>query len=199
MPLPTPANRRHLHTRNISFAGYEREDGLFDIEAHMTDTKTYAFNNDWRGAVTPGMALHEMRVRVTVDEHFLVHEVQAVTENSPFAICPDIAPAYAALKGLTMGPGWRQGIRERVGGVAGCTHITELLYPMATVAFQTITPLRRHRDRSADAGSNPFGKKPAVLNTCHAWGQNSSVVKKYASAYYTGADSEAQSAIVKSD
>ncbi len=186
MPLSTPAPRKHLHTRTIHFAGYEREDGWFDIEAHLTDTKTYAFRNSWRGEMKPGMALHEMLVRVTIDEHFVVQKVEASTENSPFAICPAIAPNYASLKGLKMGPGWREGIRKHVGGVEGCTHITELLYPMATVAFQTIMPLKRHRADAPDNEVAAFGKKPVVLNTCHAWAQDSPVVKEVAPDYFTG-------------
>ncbi len=184
MPLSAPAPRRHIHTRTISLQGFERDDGLFDIEAHMTDTKTYAFLNDWRGEITPGQALHEMWVRVTVDAQFTVQQIEAVTDNSPFAICPDITPNYQALVGLKMGRGWREGIKERVGGVAGCTHITELLYPMATVAFQTITPLQKHRRNLPDSDMSHMGKKPVVLNTCHTWAEDSPVVKEKLPQFY---------------
>lgn len=188
MPLSTPEPRTHIHTRTISFSGYEREDGLFDIEAHMKDIKTYAFRNNWRGQITPGMPLHEMLVRVTVNAEFVVQSVEACTDNSPFEMCPDITPNYSALKGLVMGRGWRERIRERVGGVAGCTHITELLYPMATVAFQTIMPLQKHRNNRPDSDVSHLGKRPVVLNTCHAWAQESPVVKENVPEFYTGED-----------
>jgi hypothetical protein len=42
MPLPAPQARSHLHTRAVVFRGYHREDGLWDIEAALIDTKTYA-------------------------------------------------------------------------------------------------------------------------------------------------------------
>ena len=45
MPLSAPSARKKLHTRNIELNGYLREDGLFDIEAHMTDIKTYSIDN----------------------------------------------------------------------------------------------------------------------------------------------------------
>lgn len=184
MPLPPPTKRQHIHTRSIHFAGYEREDGLFDIEAHMTDTKSYAFGNNWRGTIEPGEPLHEMLLRVTVDENLTIQAVEAATENSPFAMCPDITPNYRALAGVTMGPGWRQAIRQRVGGVEGCTHITELLYPMATVAVQTIKPLQNHRRRLADSDSRRHQGRPFVLNTCHAWAEDSPVVRDNAPDYY---------------
>jgi len=65
--------------------------------------------------------------------------------NSPFEMCPNITPNYKALIGIQMGPGWRKAIRMKVGGVQGCTHLTELLFPMATVAMQTIWPLSRKK------------------------------------------------------
>ena len=40
MPLSEPAAARLLHLRDISLRGYHRADGLFDIEAHIRDTKT---------------------------------------------------------------------------------------------------------------------------------------------------------------
>ena len=184
MPLTNPVSREHIHTRQINFAGYEREDGLFDIEAHLTDTKTYAFSNNWRGSIEPGVALHEMLLRVTINDKFTIVDIEAVTDNSPFAMCPDITPAYKTLIGVVMGPGWRKNIRERLSGIKGCTHLTELLFPMATVAIQTIRPLQNHRRRQADSDSRHSTSKPFVLNTCHAWAEFSDVVKENAPNYY---------------
>ncbi|MDX1490904.1 MAG: DUF2889 domain-containing protein [Pseudohongiellaceae bacterium] len=186
MPLSPPSARERKHTRAITIEGFEREDGLYDIEAHMTDIKTYTFSNKWRGDITPGEALHEMRVRVTVDDNFVVHQVEACTDNSPFPLCPDITPNYEALKGATMSRGWRQRIKEVVGGTAGCTHITELLYPMATVAYQTIFPIKRKR--AEESGTPKSTKRPGVINTCHAWAEDSPIVKVQAPDFYTGKD-----------
>ena len=190
MPLSPPVKRKHIHTRSIKFAGYEREDGLFDIEAHMTDTKTYEFENLWRGKIPVGEALHEMLLRVTIDDTFLIHDIEAATDNSPFAMCPDIAPNYRKLKGLRMAAGWRQAVRSVVGGTNGCTHLTELLFPMATVAIQTIKPLQNHRRRKADSETARYQGKPFVLNTCHAWAEDSPVVQQNAPDWYRPAEDQ---------
>ena len=42
MPLSPSAPRQLMHNRAIECRGYEREDGLWDIEGHLVDTKTYA-------------------------------------------------------------------------------------------------------------------------------------------------------------
>lgn len=185
MPLPEPTQRQPIHTRQIQLQGYEREDGLFDIEAHMTDVKAYAFRNKWRGSIEVGEPLHEMWLRLTIDSDFVVHDVAAATDNSPFEVCPDITPRYQSLIGLRIGPGWRKAIRERVGGVEGCTHLTELLMPMATVAIQTIRPLQNHRRQLADSDASADKRgRPFVLNTCHAWATHSPVVRDNAPDYY---------------
>lgn len=187
MPLPEASPRKHLHTRTIEYRGYEREDGLWDIEAHMTDVKTYEFTNNWRGTVAIGEPLHEMLLRLTIDDNFEVRDVAAATENSPFEMCPDIAPNYKKLIGITMGPGWRKAIRTRVGGTDGCTHLTELLFPMATVAMQTIWPVKAKR-RKKPVEEQSSNRRPPVLNTCHAWSTDSPVVRDNAPKFYTGAD-----------
>lgn len=188
MPLPDPAPRRHIHTRAIDYRGFERGDGLFDIEAHMTDKKTYTFKNNWRGEVPAGEPLHEMLLRVTIDKDFVIQDVVAATEYSPFQMCPEITPVYKSLVGIKMGLGWRKAIRMKVGGVQGCTHLTELLFPMATVAMQSIWPLVRHRKNQADSAVEESNKPPVVLNTCHAWSTDSVVVKENAPKFYTGSD-----------
>lgn len=171
MPLSPPAPREKLHDRTIVLEGFRRTDGLFDIEARLTDTKTYAFDNEDRGEITPGTPLHGMLMRLTIDEEMRVVACEADTEHGPYTMCPAITPNFASLAGLKIGPGWMRGVKERVGGVKGCTHLVELLGPMATVAFQTMTVLRRGRPIDPD-------QPPALLNTCHAYAADSEVVAK---------------------
>jgi hypothetical protein len=152
----------------------------------MTDKKTYQFSNNWRGEVPIGEPLHEMLLRVTIDDNFVIQDVIAATEHSPFEMCPSITPVYKSVIGIKMGAGWRKAIRMKVGGVQGCTHLTELLFPMATVAMQTIWPLLRHKKNKADSDVGTSDKRPVVLNTCHAWSTDSPVVKENAKKYYTG-------------
>ena len=58
-----------MHTRHVECRGYERDDGLWDIEGHLVDTKPYDMPNDDRvsGKIAAGEALHEMWIRLTVD------------------------------------------------------------------------------------------------------------------------------------
>jgi hypothetical protein len=171
MPLSPPAKREKLHDRTIVLEGFRREDGLFDIEARLTDTKTYTFANEDRGEIRPGEPLHGMLMRLTIDEELRIVACEADTEYAPYTLCPAITPNFATLAGLRIGPGWLRAAKERVGGVKGCTHLVELLGPMATVAFQTTVVVRR--DRPVDPA-----KPPALLNTCHAYAADGEIVAR---------------------
>ncbi len=182
MPLSKPALRKKIHTRSIELNGYHRDDGLWDIEAHMTDIKTYDIENQWRGGISAGEPIHEMWVRLTVDDTFLVTDVEAVTDNSPFQMCPAITDAYKQLIGIRIGRGWRRAINEKVRGKNGCTHITELLAPLATVTFQTLMGnIQKNASQQAESKKHI---KPMVLNSCHAWAEDSEVVKMHLPEYY---------------
>ena len=180
MPLSAPAPRKLEHLRDIQLRGYVREDGLVDIEAHLTDTKTYGFPSEHRGQVGPGDPIHGMWVRMTINEDMLIVACEAASDHTPFAVCTGATPAFANLAGLSIGPGFNRAVNERVGGVLGCTHLREVLAQMGTVAFQTMWPLRNRRQaaqRKAEADGAPR-RRPTLLGTCHAYAPNSPVVRK---------------------
>jgi hypothetical protein len=187
MPLSTAAPREHLHTRAIEVKGYQRADGLWDIEGHITDVKSYAFSNEWRGEVTPGIPLHEMWIRLTLDDDLIVQGVEAATDNSPYRICPEAAPNFHVLKGLKIGRGWNKTVKELLGNTQGCTHIVELLPQMATVSLQTIRAFRRAK-RSKVQNAETMGAKERApqLNTCYSWSTEREVVQKWLPQFYTG-------------
>jgi len=187
MPLPNPAPREPMHTRSIDCKGYKRQDGLWDIEGHLVDVKAYSFTNEWRGEVTPGIPLHEMWIRLTLDDQFVVHDVEAVTDNSPFHICAEAPPNFRALKGHRVGRGWNRTVKELLGNTSGCTHIVELLPQLATVSFQTIRAARRAaKSRAQNEVTMGAKERAPQLDSCYAWSTDRAVVKRWLPQFYTG-------------
>ena len=82
MPLPAPQARTHLHTRAVVYRGYQREDGLWDIEAEMTDTKTYTLDRSERGDMPPGTPIHGMAIRATVDDNMTIREIASSSDHA---------------------------------------------------------------------------------------------------------------------
>lgn len=178
--LTKAAPRQLIHTRRILCHGYRRDDGLWDIEGSIEDTKTYSFANRDRNGIVAGEPIHLMWLRLTLDEDMRVHAAEAWTEAGPFAVCGAIVPAYAGLAGLVIGPGWRRQVLTKLGGVSGCTHLTELLLgPVTTTAMQTIMAARSRREGSG-------GGRPTVIDTCHALAADGEIVARQWPQFHVG-------------
>ena len=193
MPLSPPSPRQHLHTREIDIKGYYRDDGLWDIEGHITDKKTYTYEKLTPGIVAAGYPVHDMSLRLSIDSTFVVREVEALIDEQPYTACSDVLGNYQRLVGLKIGPGWNKRAREAVGGVEGCTHITELLGPMATVTFQTLAGDYAEQLMAETLGEDQQpdeGEAPHMLNGCYSWRPGGEVVKELYPAFYEEPDIE---------
>jgi hypothetical protein len=179
MPLPvTEVERELTHTRRVRFEGYKRADGLWDIEAHLTDVK----NHDYRlktGVRRAGQPIHEMWVRITIDAECNIKDALAVSDAVPYAGgCDTIGPAYRKLVGLNLLKGFRKNVHELLGNVRGCTHITEMLASLPTAAIQTFA------GETPEDGTD--GAKPFQLDQCHALETTTDTVKKWYPKWYRG-------------
>lgn len=183
MPLSNPVPRKLIHTRKIECCGYEREDGLWDIEAHLVDTKAVPHTRRHGGTPrAPGEPVHNMWLRLTIDLDFNIHDAEARTDDGPYPVCGNIAPNFKLLKGIRIVRGWRREINARLGGVHGCTHLVELLGPLGTTAYQATG-----RARQARSAGQPETKKPYQLNSCHVYKDDAPAVKERWPDHYTGA------------
>lgn len=83
MPLPDSPHRTPLHLRRIEMRGFRRDDGLYEIDGRVTDTKFHTVHLEPRGDIAPGDPLHDMWVRLIVDQSLLVHDIVAVSDSTP--------------------------------------------------------------------------------------------------------------------
>lgn len=182
--LPTPVARIPVHTRRIAFEGFLREDGLWDIDCELSDTKAEDIQMRERGLLPAGAPLHLLRVRLTVDDGFTIRDVQTTAAAVPFDECHGAAgEPMRKLIGLTMGPGWRKAIEGAIGGVGGCTHLRELVFNAATAAFQMIPHYRAaHGGRKEDTSSD--GKPPFYMGQCMTWAFDGPVVQRLAPQFH---------------
>jgi hypothetical protein len=187
MSLSPPAPRRAMHARRIVCEGYRRDDGLWDIEARLIDTKAYATREPERGLRAAGDPVHDMLVRLTLDDAMIVRAIEVSMPAHPYGACLGAQPAFQSLVGCSVGPGWRKAVQARVGGVAGCTHLRELLFPMATVAFQTMQGWPE--DKGDDQPVRLNGEPGRVLDGCRAWDARGPMVATLYPAWAIRADS----------
>ncbi len=182
--LPEPSPRRPIHDRRISFEGFLRDDGLWDIDCRLVDSKAMPIHMRERGELAPGEPIHDLHVRLTVDDHLTIRDVQTASPGVPHDECHAAADApMRKLIGLTMGPGWRKAIEGTIGGVAGCTHLRELVFNAATAAFQMI-PYHRASERPASEPETPDGKPPFYMGKCMTWAFDGPVVQRVAPQFH---------------
>jgi hypothetical protein len=178
MPLSPPAPRKRLHERAVTYEGFVREDGLFDIEARLVDTKDHDYTL-LSGVRRRGMPVHEMAVRVTIDRHCSIRDIEVRTDWMPYpGDCNRIESAYRRLVGASLVDGFRKTLYGAMGGVKGCTHITEMLAFLPTAAVQMFASLQPEDDGS---------RKPYQLDRCHALETGTDAVRRYYPKWYRGA------------
>jgi hypothetical protein len=184
MPLPPPTvERTSSHTRRIVCEGFERADGLFDIDGWLTDVKGYTFVTPIRGALPAGEFQHGLGMRVTVDRDLNITDVIAVMDATPSNHCLGAAPNFAKLIGLRLVAGFNRTARTVLDGTLGCTHLIDLLGPMATTAHQTIWA-KKFRPATEPSGNE---KSPSpIVNSCRGWADDGPLVATTFPQFYTG-------------
>ncbi len=136
MPLSPPVPRQLRHCRAIRADAYERADGLWDIEACLTDVKPR--DMALASGVRPkGLPIHELWLRITIDRKLNVVDAEASSAWVPYpGLCETANPAYRALIGLNLFSNFRRDAARLLGGTAGCTHLTELCAVLPSAAIQ---------------------------------------------------------------
>ncbi|MBE0550062.1 MAG: DUF2889 domain-containing protein [Rubrivivax sp.] len=173
MTLPQAAAARQLkHRRQIDVQVFARGHGLWEVDALLVDVRTRDAQlvDGWRPAGSP---IHEMLLRLVVNERFDIVEAGSETRWMPYpGYCNDHGDAYERLVGLNLLQNFRQALRQRVGGALGCTHITELAQVLPTAVVQAFAGEVIDTRGHADGASQPF-----QIDRCHALKSEGEVVR----------------------
>ncbi|MDB5783599.1 DUF2889 domain-containing protein [Caballeronia mineralivorans] len=188
MPLSPPVSRQLRHRRAIRMEAFERDDGLWDIEACLTDEKPRDVKLA-TGVRPQGLPIHELWLRITIDRSFTIVDAEAASEWAPYAgLCAASNLAYRALIGLNLVQNFRRESSRLLAGTTGCTHITELCAVLPTAAIQAFAgevwntekggapgkPAGSSSDKEADSNKPPF-----QLGRCNALRFDGEAVRQY--------------------
>lgn len=171
---PPPAPRRRLHLRRVTCEGFMRDDGLIEIEGLLIDTKPTPLQLLTK-RLQADEPIHQMRVRMTIDRERKIIDVRAYSEHTPYADCMEVEAGYRKLIGLRIEPGFTREVKRLFRATQGCSHMTELLLPMASTAFQVLWGEGEFTGVDA-AGS---ASRTSPLGGCHALRLDGQIVKTY--------------------
>jgi len=178
--------KEELHFRRIDMRGYRRSDGLYEVEGRVTDRKPYDFSPGGGGRPVPAnQPIHEMGVRLVFDEEMVVHDVHTFSDAYPYADCPGGGATLKSLKGLRLSSGWAKEVRSRLARANTCTHLMELLMPLATAAIQSLSIVMKDRPEPLDAVG-----RPRKIDSCYAYAAQRDLVRIHWPEFYRPAPRE---------
>lgn len=169
--LPDPVSDRELaHTRDVSLQAFRRADGNWDLEAVLQDVKPRDVETVLR-KYPAGVPVHLMAVRLTVTPSLDVIGAFAAVHRAPFAgICDGIEPWLDGLVGTNLMKRFRRDVADRIGPLERCTHVSELLSQLPTLAVQAGIV---RASLSPEAASGP----PAQMDRCRGWRADGEAVR----------------------
>lgn len=180
MALPTASPERQLkHRRNIDVQVYSRGNGLWEVDARITDARPRDTQMSF-GLLPAGQPIHDMLLRLVVDERFNIVEAGAQTTAMPYrGECNSYGDLYSRLVGLNLMKGFRHAVKERLGGVKGCTHITELGQVLPTAVVQAFAGVVLDTRGEHEGSQQPF-----QIDRCHALRSDGPVVRNFYPRWY---------------
>ena len=182
MPLSPPVSRQLRHRRAIRVEAFERDDGLWDIEACLTDEKPRDVH--LASGVRPnGLPIHELWLRITIDRKLTIVDAEASSEWAPYdGLCAASNPAYRSLIGLNLLQNFRREVNRLLRGTAGCTHLTELCAVLPTAAIQAFAGVVWNTENGSPSGESTTSAEdqpPFQLGGCNALRFDGPVVAEY--------------------
>ena len=177
-----------MHKRSIECNGYLRVDGLWEVEVRLIDLKPLAQRDHFCGELKAGDPVHDIGVRLAVDDFLTVREAETTMRATPFPICADVEPILQRLVGERIGSGWRELIKRKIGRLETCTHLSELLSPAVTTLYQTISYGKSPEGRNSLDNQHSVSERPFFIGGCYSWRTDGPVVAEIFPQFATKAN-----------
>lgn len=165
------AKGKPIHTRKVEINAFDLGDQRVLVEGELLDTRPVGSGEKSEGL----RAIHHLSARIWVQGPDLtITQVDAEMKRIPREGCPEALPAVQRLAGLRIISGYTQRVKDLIGDVKGCSHLTSLFLTMGPVAVQGYFAAYG-RKGAARAPDNPAFAR--VLNSCHVWREDGPYVR----------------------
>ncbi len=125
-----------IHTRNIKIEIYGHDDKSIIVQGELVDERLKPYYNI-KGERCQPCILHHMIIRMLIEgEAVTIKKIEAEMDTIPLKECMETISSLEKITGMTISPGFTNQIKEILGGVNGCTHLTSLVISMAPAAVQ---------------------------------------------------------------
>jgi hypothetical protein len=161
--------KERIHSRIITVNSYETDDSSLLVEGDLVDERFFpSFYYSRNEFLDPGI-VHDIRVEMKVSLPGLeITEARAQMRKIPIGDCLGVESCAEKIVGLRIKPGFTRELKDRLGGIAGCLHMTTLIYHMGAAAVQGMwASLSMKRE---GGGTRSLDYDPGILkNSCWLW------------------------------
>jgi hypothetical protein len=169
----TESGRKPVHIRQTEIKTYDLGDHRILVEATLKDTRTPPPGEDSPEA---GMVLvHDLVARIRVQGPDLtIAGAEAEMPHIPREGCREVLPDMQKLVGLRIISGYTQKVKDLIGDVKGCSHLTHLFLSLGPAAVQGYWAAYG-RKPGARSLANPAISR--VIDSCRVWRRDGPLVR----------------------
>lgn len=159
-----------LHTRKIRTDCWLTDDDMYKAVGVIDDDKGIAMTTYSGRPIAPGGDLHTMRATLLLDKMLVIQSATIEMIDIPGDECNHACASPSDLIGLSISRGYNKGLKERIGGIKGCSHVFALLQQMGPAIVQAV-----YSDPTNDQHNSLDHWEP-LIDTCFTWRENGPVV-----------------------
>ena len=167
-----------VHTRKMEIHTLDLGDHQILVEGKLMDTRIS--QSPPEGPGRDPMLVHGLIARLWVQGPDLtIAAVEAEMPTIPREICPQALAGVQKLVGLKVVTGFTQKVKDLIGDVKGCSHLTNLFLTLGPAAVQGYFAAY---GRASGARSMDHPALSRVIDSCHVWRKDGPYVKSLAAA-----------------
>jgi hypothetical protein len=168
---------KSVHTRKIEINTFDLGDHQVLVEGILRDTRpSRGPSGEPEGS--PRL-IHNLIARLWIKGPDLtISAVEAEMPTIPREICSQALPEIQKLSGLKVITGFTQQVKDLIGGVKGCSHLTSLFLTLGPAAVQGY--FAAYGRPQARSFHNPAVSR--VIDSCHVWRKDGPYVKSLMAA-----------------
>jgi len=171
-------NRKLVHARKIEIHAYDLGENRVLVEGKLTDTRPSQLSA--RGPASQPARIHDLIARIWVQGPDLtISAAEAEMGQIPREMCPEVLPGVQKLVGLRIITGFTQKVKDLIGDVKGCSHLTNLFLTLGPVAVQGYWAAYGKSAGSRSLENPAFSR---VLDSCHVWRRDGPYVRSVIAA-----------------
>jgi Protein of unknown function (DUF2889) len=178
--------KKQVHTRNIELATYSISESELIVTGKLIDERFQKVFDITGKETLPGI-IHHMEIYLLIHwDPLKIAKAEAYMPHVPMLQCQETLDVIKKVEGLEIKGGFSKKIKEYMGSVKGCTHLTHLLTVMGQeIVHGWFTEKRKHK-KPVPKSIDQIKEKNFILNSCKLWTEDGPKIRAIKEAMEKG-------------